>query len=389
MWRNYSPKTFLRQTPNKVLKEYFARRNVLADVDFDSLAETEIEPIAQALDALPEKERTEIEADFHQINEMACALGVWIIVEEAKFPTHGLDFSETFEQMKNHYERAFWVFLNHPMVFEIASELAYMDRAGGWRQRYVGEGLKPAVEPEDLENLAIAVSQFYRRQGRGYHCKIDNYLRDNPERHCYFAYPEDYATTDIGYDETGKFFHWPRKPAFEVIFVYRPYSGFLEVSAKGRKDEIEKLQEVFCQNILGLDRLPDEKGKPYDLSKLKDKDFAFRRDPQDGIEKVTIKSLRLDLPGGGNRRVTFEASSPRAEQPVHTLIEQALNKAKVPLDTALVAKAKLQFKFASREGKRGKSLTFEISIPDRCTLKDDPLDQIAKKYIEQWGLVSG
>jgi len=59
------------------------------------------------------------------------------------------------------------------------------------------------------------------------------------------------------------------------------------------------------------------------------------------------------------------------------------------LDKTPVAKAKLQFKFAARERKKGKTLTFEISSPDRCTLKDDPLDQIAKKYIEKWGLVSG
>lgn len=305
MWRNYSPKTFLRQTPNKVLKEYFARRNVLADVDFDSLKETEIEPIAQALDELPEKERTEIEADFRQVNEMACSLGVRVLVEEAESSFHNLDLSETFEQMKNHYERAFWVFLNQRIVFEIASELAYMERVSSWRRRYVGEGLTPAVEEKDLENLAKSLSDFYKKQGRGHHCKIDNYLRQRPERHCYFAYPEDYATTDIGYDEGGEFLHWPRKPAFEVIFVYRPESGSLEVSAKGGKDEIEKLQEIFCQTILGLDRLPDEKGKPYDLSKLKDKDFAFRRDPEDGIEKVTIKSLRLDLPGGGQSPRNF------------------------------------------------------------------------------------
>jgi len=389
MSRNYSPKTFLRKTPNALLKEYFSRKKLLTDIDFDSLEETEIDPIAQALDELPENHKRNIEADFRQINEMSCALGVQVLAEEARFPTHDLDFSETFEQMKNHYERAFWVFLNHPLVFEISSELAYMDRVGSWRRRYVGEGLAPAIEKEDLESLAKALSDFYKKQGRGHHCKIDNYRREQPERHCYFAYPEDYATTDIGYDESGQFTHWPKRPAFEVIFVYRPESGFLEVSAKGKSDEIEALQEIFCQTILSLAGLPDEKGKPYDLSKLKDKDFAFRRDPQDGIEKVTIKSLRLDLPGGGNRRVTFEASSPRAEQPVHTLIEQALNKAKVPLDTALVAKAKLQFKFASREGKKGKTLTFEISIPDRCTLKDDPLDQIAKKYLEIWGFVSG
>jgi len=54
MSRNYSPKTFLRQSPNKILKEYFARKNLLTNIYFDSLQETEIEPIAQAIDQLPE-----------------------------------------------------------------------------------------------------------------------------------------------------------------------------------------------------------------------------------------------------------------------------------------------------------------------------------------------
>jgi len=389
MSRNYSPKTFLRQTPNALLKEYFSRENILTDIEFDSPEETKIEPIAQALDELPENQKRNIEADFRQINEMACARGVRVLVEEAGSPFHNLNLSGTFEQMKNHYERAFWVFLNHRVVFEIASELAYMDRVGSWRRRYVREGLQPAVEPEDLASLAEALSEFYKKQGRGHHYKIDNYLRQIPERHCYFAYPEDYAITDIGYDEEGKFTHRPKRPAFEIIFVYRPESGFLEVSAKGKKDEIENLQEIFCQTILGLEGLPDAKGKHYDLSKLKEKNFAFVTDPQDGIEGVLIKMLRFDLSGFGNRRITFEASSKGEEQPVHTLIEQALNKAKVPLDKTPVAKAKLQFKFAARERKKGKTLTFEISIPDRCTLKDDPLDQITKKYIEKWGLVSG
>jgi len=389
MGRNYSPKTFLRKTPNTMLKEYFAGKSLLTDIDFDSLGETEIDAIAQGLDELPEKQRTNIEAEFRQINEMACDLGVRVLIEEATSPFHGVDFSGAFEQMKNHYERAFWVFLNHLDVFKIASELAYMDRVSSWRGRYVGEGLQPAVEPADLKNLAGALSEFYKKQGRGHHCKIDNYLRQQPERHCYFAYPEDYATTDMGYDEEGKFLHWPRRPAFEVIFVYRPEGGFLEVSAKGKKNEIERLQEIFCQTILGLKDLPDEQAKHYDLSKLKDKNFSFVTDPQDGIDNVIIKMLRLDLPGIGRRRITFEAGPSNGKQPVHSLIEQALNKAKVPLDKTVVAKAKLQFKFAPRDRKKGKTLTFEISIPDRCTLKDDPLDQIAKKYIQQWGLMGG
>ncbi len=389
MWRNYSPRTFLRQTPNKVLKEYFACKNLLSDIDFDSLSETATEAVAEAIDRLPEKQKREVEAEFRQINEMACETGVKDLVEEAGSVFHGLDWSETFGQMKNHYERAFWAFVNHRIIFDIASELAYMDMVGGWRQRYVGEGLTPAVEQRDKEKLAQTVSAFYKKQGRWYHCKVENYLRENPERHCYFAYPEDYPTTEMGYDEDGKFHHWPTRRAFEIIFVYRPGNGFVEISAKGKKDEIEKLQEVFGQNILGLDGLPDAESKRFELSKLKDKNFAFVTEPQDGIERVTIKLLRLDLPGFGNRRITLEASSSDGGQPIHRLTERAINKANLNLDKMTVARARLQIRFAPKDNKKGKTRTFEISIPDRCTLKDDPLDEIAKKYIEKWGFVSG
>lgn len=388
MWRNYSPKTFLRQTPNSILKEYFASKNLLTDIDFDSLKETEIDTIAQSIDELPEKQRTNIEAECRQINEMSYDKGVRTLIEEAGSPFHNIDLSETFQQMKNHYERAMVVFLNHPRVFGIASDLAFMDRISYWKPCNVGVGLTPAVEPKDLENLAKAVSDFYKKQGRGRHCRVDNYLRSNPERHCYFTYPEDYATTDTGYDEEGRYTHWFRRPAFEVVFVYKPEDGSLEVGAKGKTDEIKKLQEIFCQTILSLDSLPEEKGRHFELSRLKDKNLNFVTEPQDGVENVVVTMLRLDLPGMGRKRITLEASPTSEGQPIHSLIEKAINKANVPFDKVLISRAKLQIRFAAKDGKRGKTLTFEIS-PDRWTLKDDPIHQIAKKYIEKWGLISG
>jgi len=389
MARNYSRNTFLRQTPNKSLKEYFTGKGLLAGVDFDTLEDTETEPIVQALDALEEKKRTDVEAEFRYVNEMACEMGVRVLLEEAGSPFHHLDWSEAFAGMKNHYERALWAFLTDPRVFEVASGLAYMDRVGGWKQRYVGEGLTPAVEQQDKDHLAAAVCAFYTKQGRGRHCKVDNYRRENPERHCYFAYPEDHATTQMGYDDTGRFHHWRTRPAFEVIFVYQPQNGLLNVSAKGKGEEIEELQEIFCQTILGLDQLPDKKAKYFDLERLKDKQIHFLTDPADGVDGVCVRMLRLDVPGSGNRRITFEASSPSDTKAIYKLIDRALAKQSLSLDDVVVAKAKLQFKFAGRDNKRGKSLTFEISAPDRWTLKDDPLDQIAKKYVERWGLISG
>lgn len=253
----------------------------------------------------------------------------------------------------------------------------------------MGERLTPAVEQQDKDNLANAVRAFYGKQGRGRHCKVDNYRRENPERHCYFAYPEDHPNTEIGYRDTDELVHWPTRPAFEVIFVYQPENGFLTVSAKGRGEEIEKLQEMFCQTILGLDRLPDKKLRHFDLEPLKNKEIRFPTEPADGVDAVCVRMLRLDVPGTGSRRITFEANSRNDGKAIYKLIDRALAKQSLSLDDVIVAKAKLQFKFAGRDGKRGKSLTFEISTPDRCTLKDDPMDQIAKKYIEQWGFISG
>jgi len=353
------------------------------------LQRTEIEPITEALDQLGEKQRTDVEAEFAQVYEMACSLGVRVLIEEAESVYHNLDWSETFEQMENPYEKALWAFMNHRSIFEIALDLALMDRVGGWKQRYVGEGLTAAVEEQDKGNLANAVCAFYGKQGRGRHCKVDNYRRENPERHCYFAYPEDYPTTEMGYNDKGEFYHWPTKPAFEVIFVYQPQSGFLYVRAKGKGEEIEKLQEIFCQTILGLDRLPDKKTKHFDLEPLKNKEIRFPTDPADGVESVCVRMLRLDMPGTGNRRITFEASSPGDGKAIYKLIDRALAKQNLSLDDVIVARAKLHFKFAGRDGKKGKTLTFEISTPDGCTLKDDPPDQIAKKYIERWGFISG
>ncbi|MGD1041496.1 MAG: hypothetical protein ABR913_00365 [Sedimentisphaerales bacterium] len=389
MSRNYAPKAFLRQTPNRILKEYFHRKNLLGEIDFDTLGETEIDTIYAAMENLPDKERNSVEADFRQINEMSCEVGVRVLIEEAESVFHKLNVSANLAGMKNHYERAFWIFLNHPEVFGIACDLAYMDGLGSWRSHKVGAGIAPAVTEQDKGKLAEGVSKFYQKQGRGKRCHVDNYLRQQPERHCYFVYPEDFATTEIGYDDKGEFYHRLRKPAFEVIFVYRPDSGVLEVSAKGKKEEIAELQEIFCKTILGLEGLPNLEKQHFDLSKFKDKALKFVTEPVDGIEKVTITMLRLDLPGGGNRRITLEATSSRDDQPVYTLIETALNKQNIPLENALITRAKIHIKFAATGGKKGKTLTFEISGSDRCTLKDDPIHQIAKKYLEKWGFVSG
>lgn len=122
----------------------------------------------------------------------------------------------------------------------------------------------------------------------------------------------------------------------------------------------------------------------FDLAGLKRRDFPHPTDPEDAIDLVCIKRMRLDPPGIG-RRIILEAGASRTKpNAVYDLLDAALNRENLPLESLFLSQVKFQFIFAARDGKREKKLTFEVSHPDRCTLKDDPHDQIAKKYLKLW-----
>lgn len=386
MGRQYSARTFLRNVPNCLLQKYFEAHGLDIGVSWTVVSETEVEGLFGIMEQFPEEKRSRIDSDFRMINELACERGTLAILEEAGF--RGDDLATRFERMKNAYERAFWTFLNEPDCFQMAGCFHEMDRQGGWRRRCVGYHIEAKHDHGALRTFEEELQMVYRRQGRGRFCHVDYYCRQNPERHCYFAYPEDYANTDMGYDEHGQFQRRARRSALEIIFLYRPADGMLDLRGKGNRKQIAEIQKTFGEHILGMEQLPDERERPpYDLEVLKDESFPFSTDPQDRVAAVHVRQLRLCLPGPLKRRITVSAESSRqAPQALHDLLNEAINKTRVPLSQLRVAHAKLRLTFAPEDGERPKTLTFEVAYPDRCTLKDDPHDQVAKKYLQRWGI---
>lgn len=390
MARQYSAKTFIRKVPNRLLQEYFEARAIDLGVDWEALGESQADPVFDALDTVPDDQRNAVESDFTMINELACAGGTRAILEEATY--WGKDWIAEFEAMENDHERAFWTFLNEPRRFEVAGAFHVMDRYSGWWRRFVGKRIEPATDSAALKELGEAIRKYYRRQGRGRYCHVDVYQRHEPERVCFFAYPEDIATSDLGYDAAGTFSRRPRQSVFEVVFVYRPEEGHIELHAEGVKKVKEELAELFCTTILGLKELPDDSGKePYDLCCLKDANFPFTTEPKDQVLDVQLKLMRLDLPfdkskGSGRRIILSATSLPGAPNALHGLLDEAINHRRVPLDDMVISQAKLMFTFRAVDGRQPKTLTFDVTYPDRCTLKDDQLDQIAKRCLKRWGI---
>ncbi len=250
MANDYAPRQFLRQVQNALLREYFAHRHVLGEVDWDNLKETEIEALYEKWRDLPELVRKGIESDFRSIHAMGVPEGTRALIEEGRF--HQLELARDLDRLDGHLNKAFWVFFHHNQVFDVAARLHRADHLSGryWRKRKDIPKKQPDVSPEALQELANAIAAYYwETQGRGSPCRAEAYLRAG-RYHYVFVYPKDYSDTFIGYDDNGRFERRPQNPAFEVIYVYDPEDGALELYVRGDKKLVSDLQELFGRAIL-------------------------------------------------------------------------------------------------------------------------------------------
>lgn len=387
----YSLKSFLRNVPNLLLKSYLDRHGLLSDFQWElsqhgqtrPLGETEISELAERIQGLSLLNLGKLEQDFRDMTSMADDNGVLCLIDQASSPIHRVNLAQAFSDnhIEGHYARVMWVWLHHHQIFEFAFINQHLDRMSGWKDCEVGTGLPCGSDPETLALLADAISEHLKTQAKGKHCLVEYYHRQVPERHCFFAYPEDSAKPEMQYNENGQLIRSARRPVFEVVFMYEPESGMLRVHARGAKTA-KYMQELFCQNILGLDGIPDENTRVYDLTKLKDSAFRFQTEPV--VERIKLKTITVDLP---DREQVILKIEPRAGQEMK-LRERIATLAiayGITVGQIFIKRAKMQAVFKSEDGKKPKTVTFEIGLPDYSTLEDSYHHNIIKRHIDRWG----
>ncbi|RJP18953.1 MAG: hypothetical protein C4529_11865 [Deltaproteobacteria bacterium] len=388
MANDYAPRDFLRQVQIALLREYFGRRKELGDIEWDKLKEAEIEPIHDAWHGLPDLARKEIESDFRRIHAMGGPDGTRAIIEEGQF--HQLDLTPDLDAVEGHVNKAFWTFMNHGQVFNVAERLHRADHMNGryWRKRKDIPKKQPDVRRQALEELANAVAAYYwEKQGRGSPCRAETYLRAG-RNHYFFVYPKDYSDTFTGYDDDGKFERRPWNPAFEVVYIYYPEDSALDLYVQGDKNVVRDLQELFSRAILHEELGEETRNSvPYELNGLKRRDFSFPTEPADRVLEVRVSALKLSLVGSTKKRITFEATDSKASRDaVYELMETALHERRLPLSMVNVYSAviKMVFENTNGHGRPTKVLTFRVSYPNSCNLKDSPEELVAKKCLKEW-----
>lgn len=382
MARQFSPTQFFRRVPNELLARYLQEKlGVLQNIAFDKLKETEVEPIFRAFTELPSEQQAIIEAEFQDIDAMACQGGVTALTDEAGFHENK-EFPEAISKIVGFHAKAMWAFLECPSYWASATSFLHSDNISDslWKKRNDLPHLPPHVEEEDTERLAQAISHyFHTKEGRGRNCKVEVFRRH--EKEYFFAYPEDFAQSGVEWVSNALSTR-ARHPAFEVIFVYTQSEGSLDIYAPRNTKSVPDLQQIFADAILEFDELDEFTGdkRIYALDALADRDFEFQYPLDSGITAVEVRRLRLTLYPGRKRRVTVEADTAYNPKAIYDLLEE------IKPPPFHVTQAEITVTFSPTPGTRSRTRSFKISFPNWCALRHDGRDIIIRKMLADSGI---
>ncbi|MDF1817523.1 MAG: hypothetical protein P1U54_02695 [Immundisolibacteraceae bacterium] len=381
MAAQYSNRHFFRKTPNQYLARFFEVKGVGLDVDFSELKENDADALQTALNKLTASQTADIEAEFQDVNALACEGGITALVDEAGF--HNDDaFIEEIAAIEGFHAKAMWAFLNMSKYWRGAAMFLHADNVSPsyWKKRNDLPSLPPQVEDEDILALAKAISgYFFHKEGRGKNCTVEPYRRNQKEY--FFAYPEDFAQSAVEWvGDTLK--SQAHHPAFEIIFVYCEAEGSLDIYAPKNSKAIADLQVMFAKHILKLETLA--KGvidtRVYELAPVVDEDFKFKIEPASGIASVLTTKLRVTLKHDKKQRITIEANAHKAPNAVYTLLES------LKLPAYYVSQVTLRVTFDAVGNKRAKTRTVNITHPNSCALNHDGNDLKIRQMLAQSGL---
>ena len=172
MAAQYSHMQFFRHVPNAQLAAYFESKDIDLGINFTEekgKKKKKKEEIFQAFTALPADQQANIEAEFQDVNAMACEGGVAALIDEADFHQDE-GFIESISEIDGFHAKVMWAFLEKKNYWKGATMFLHADNVSSsyWKKHNDLPSVPPHVEDDDIKALAKAISDyFHTTQGRG------------------------------------------------------------------------------------------------------------------------------------------------------------------------------------------------------------------------------
>ncbi|MGD9126563.1 MAG: hypothetical protein PVH19_04215 [Planctomycetia bacterium] len=380
----YNLRTVFRQTSNSLLRKFFEKKGHRLEVEWEELKETQIDGVYEAFLALPDGVRRELDVNLKEVYAVAKSDdGPKALMERAAFL--GLDIVGEWDLHKSRYDKAMYVLLHYPKVWEQAVALVFAQNLSS-RYWYRCNGLPkhpPKVSEAALEELRQAMSAFYwQSQGRGEFCRIEHVQR-NENQNYFFVYLSDHVRSVIAWDDGGQCHRTLQRNAFRVVFIFDRSMGILDLFAQGGKKMARPLQEIFAATILGMELEPEDESIPYSVDKLKNASFEFVTDPEDGISQVAVRMLRMVPRGNPDKKIMVKLPVKGQPEDIYVSLENDLNRESLPAALLVVERATIAMRLDGRG--RKKVLRFDVG-PKSCTLKSESeqFRLLGEKYLRRW-----
>lgn len=391
MAKPFDPRKILKQISNPLLREFFTRRGELADVPWDELTEHRIEPIFDGWQALPERQKIEVQAILRDVGDLADHRGLAVLVEEINWRCP--ERAGEFKAQDGQSDKAMWVYLHVHDAFAEAAMFARADalEAGRyWNRRNSLPKKLIAVDQVMRDKLAQALTSYYNpTQMRGRHCQVVHYRRAGGANY-FFAYLDDYPDKRLVFDgDENEPTVRSDRYAFENVFVYNGDDGSMELYAQGGKKVWEPLQAAFCAAVLDEEVDPADPMRPsFELDHLLTPNYALPTNPRDGVEEARITRLRL-APRGGGGYIEIRADPKAHRNDIYHKIERWITPESIPADGTRVLQATFRLKFQHDARGRQPVLTFDVSFPHSSNLKSKPDEHrvVGERCLKLWKVV--
>ena len=379
---------FIRSTPTDALRSYFEAVGLPLSqpVNWNDAEAEVVTPLLRAVDAMSEVDRARVLLDADRITAMADEVGQTAILGV-------VSDRAIIEALRNGHERALWLFLNDRIAFQRAEEARYSDER---RQGRMWDGfvVPPGLRVNETSGSIAALKAAVGKQFGSQHVEIDLFRRTRPTFDdgdsdlIQVAIYRDGAADDFLEFENGALVRRPRRPVYEAALTYEPGTGVVEVVAPERESRAE-IARIFARELLSAEFKGEKiKLRRYELSVLF-RTSDFPTDPDDGIESVQVKLLRLmpiDSPG---ERYTLECLR-KATQSIWDAAAGRFGDSN-PFDGAyLITQVRLTIRFhAAPADGGGRTLPVTITMPNGCDLKGktDRERLIGEKYLRRWGFL--
>ena len=175
------------------------------------------------------------------------------------------------------------------------------------------------------------------------------------------------------YNEHRQLVKATKKPSFEIIFIYYPNDGKLELACKGGKKRQMALFRLFNQTVLQDNTTILEHQTLYNLDKILDDDLELATKLDDQIESVCIKKCRLTHRHNDKHHIYIQKEGSLQD------MKADVQSRGCTADVFCVTQVSFGIKFPGK-GRKG-SVTMELTMPDKCNLNESELHQKAKTYM--------